>query len=126
MTIELNYVSFDFETIVADLVEKLESEAVYQDYNFAGSNIRTVIEIVSAIGDLFNYYINAISNESYIESASLYKNLNKLVELVGYNPSGFISSSLTLGLSASIDFPNQDDYFEIPKWTTFSVTSECL
>lgn len=124
MAIELDYTSFDFETVKADLIEKLESEAVFQDYNFAGSNVNTIIEIVSGVADLFNYYINAISNESYIESASVYKNLNKLVELVGYNPRGYISSSLTLELSASIDFPNQDDYFEIPKWTTFSVTSE--
>lgn len=124
MTIKLNYTSFDFDTIKADLIEQLESEAVFQDYNFQGSNVNTIIEVVSGVADLFNYYINAISNESYIESASIYKNLNKLVELVGYNPRGYLSSTITLDLASTIDFPAQDDYFEIPKWTTFSVASE--
>lgn len=123
MALQLNYSSFDFDTIKQNLITLLENDPVYKDYNFAGSNFNTIIELVSGIGDLFNFYINAMADESFIQSAELYENVNKLVELIGYNPSGYKGSSLTAGLSASIDFSNDDDYFEIPKWTGFNVTS---
>ena len=123
MALELNYSSFDFNTIKQNLITLLENDPIYKDYNFAGSNINTLIEMISGIGDLFNFYINAMADESFIQSAELYENVNKLVELTGYNPSGYTSSSVNVGLSASIDFVRDDDYFEIPKWAEFSVSS---
>jgi hypothetical protein len=123
MALQLNYSSFDFNTIKQNLITLLENDPVFKDYNFGGSNINTFIELISGIGDLFNFYINAMADESYIQSSELYETVNKLVNLIGYNPSGYTASSLTVDLSASIDFSNDDDYFEIPKWTGFSVFS---
>ena len=123
MALRLNYSSFDFNTIKQNLITLLENDPIFKDYNFAGSNINTIIELISGIGDLFNFYINAMADESFIQSAELYENVNKLVELIGYNPSAYKASSLTVELSASIDFSNDDDYFEIPKWTGFLVSS---
>lgn len=123
MATNLNYSSFDFNTIKADLISYLENDPVFKDYNFAGSNINTIIELISGVGDLFNFYINAMADESFIQSAELYQNVNKLVELTGYNPSGYKASTVSPNLSAGIDFPADDDYFEIPKWTLFSVSS---
>ena len=123
MSLQLNYSNFDFSTIKQNLITLLENDPIYQDYSFAGSNFNTLIEMISGIGDLFNFYINAMADESYIQSADLYENVNKLVELIGYNPSGYKASSVDVGLSANIDFVRDDDYFEIPKWTEFSVSS---
>ena len=123
MSKQLNYSSFDFSTIVQNFITLLENDPVYKDYSFTGSNFNTFIELTAGIGDLFNFYINAMADESYIQSGELYETVNKLVGLIGYDPSTYKSSSLTAGLSASIDFASDDDYFEIPKWTTFSVSA---
>lgn len=123
MTIDLNYSSFDFDTIKADLIAFLENDPIFKDYNFAGSNINTIIEIVAGVGDLFNFYINAMADESFIQSAELYENVNKLVELIGYNPSGYKASTVLANLTATIDITQDDDYFTIPKWTEFGVSS---
>lgn len=123
MSLQLNYSSFDFNTIKQNMITLLENDPIYKDYSFSGSNFNTLIELISGIGDLFNFYINATADESFIQSADLYENVNKLVELIGYNPSGYTASSVNVGLSASIDFDQDDDYFEIPKWSEFSVSS---
>lgn len=123
MALKLNYSSFDFETIKRDIISLMENDPVFKDYNFAGSNINTIIELLSGVADLFNYYINAVANESFIDSATLYENINKLSNLVGYNPGGYKSSTLTVSLAATITVAADDDYFTIPKWTTFTVSS---
>ena len=119
----LNYSSFDFDTVKTDLVNILQDDPVFNDYNFAGSNINTIVELIAGVSDLFNFYINASADESFISSAELYKNVNKLVELIGYNPGGYKSATITVGLQSTIDFPETNDYFEIPKWTEFTVQS---
>jgi len=118
----LNYTNFDFATIKTDIITLLSNDNVFKDYNFSGSNINTIIELISGVADLFNFYINALADESYISSADLYQNVNKLVELIGYNPNGYVSSTTTITLASTITFVQDDDYFEIPKWSEFSVS----
>lgn len=118
----LTYTNFDFQTIKANIISLMQTDPIFKDYNFAGSNINTIIELISGVADLFDYYINAVANESFIESADLYENVNKLVELIGYNPGGYKAATLTIGLDATIEVDQDDDYFEIPKWTQFSVS----
>lgn len=119
----LNYTAFDFETIKTNLINILRDEAVFNDYNFAGANINTFLELVAGVGDLFNFYINAMADESFISSAILYQNINRLVELIGYNPGAYKAATVTPTLSADITFDADDDFFEIPKWQTFSVST---
>ena len=124
MTINgLSHSSFDWATIKSNLITLLQDDNNFQDYKFTGSNFATIIEVISSVGDLFNFYINAMADESYISSAELYENINKLAELVAYNPGAYKAATLTANLTATITVPSDDDYFEIPKWSEFSVTS---
>lgn len=120
----LDYTSFDFDTIKAEIIEKLSAEAVFQDYNFSGSNINTLIELVAGVGDLFGFYLNMTANESFIDTASLFENLNKLANLVGYKVTGYKSSVALLDLTtvlASYDLTSKDNYkITIPKFSRFT------
>jgi len=121
---KLDYTSFDFNSIKNNLINVLSQENVFKDYNFSGSNVNTIIELISAVGDLFNYYISMSANEGFIQSASLYENVNKLAELVGYNPRGYKSSSVSITLvSDPTKYPatNKNNYkINIPKFSRFT------
>lgn len=124
---KINYTGYDFDTIKQELITKLSQEDVFKDYNFAGSNINTLLELVASVGDIFGYYLNMVANESFISSADLYENLNKLSELVGYNPKGYVSATTTLTAStvpALYDLTTRNNYkLVIPKYSKF-VSSE--
>jgi hypothetical protein len=123
MATKLNYSSFDFETLKTDFLNQLATDGVFKDYNFAGSNINQVIELFSGLGDLLNYYLNMTANESFLRTADLYENINKIVELIGYNPGGPKSSVVTVSLSASFTSPLDDDYFIVPLDNTVTASS---
>jgi len=127
MTNNIRYTSFDFETIRAELIDKLSQTEVFKDYDFSGSNINQLLELFSAIGDLFNFYINMSANESYIQTAQLYENVNKLAYLIGYNPRGYTSSETVLNLETKPDdYPlftpiDKDGYkINIPRFSRFT------
>ena len=119
----LTYTNFDFNTLKSNIITLLQNDPVFQDYNFSGSNINTIIELLSAVGDLINFYQNAQANESYIRSTDLYENINKLVGLIGYDPTAYQSATVSVDLEATLNINSDDDYFTIPKWTEFTVSS---
>jgi len=119
MTIKIDYSAYDFTEIKNELISYLRTTNTFKDYNFAGSNILTLVELVAAVGDLFNFYINSIANEYYIDTAELYTNLNRISKQLGYNPGGVKASSTTVTVCATFDLPADDYYFEIPKYSTF-------
>lgn len=127
---KINYTSYDFETIKNELILKLSQEDVFKDYNFAGSNINTLLELVASVGDVFGYYLNMVANESFITSAELYENLNKLSELVGYNPKGYVSASTILTLSTiaeTYDLTGKNNYkLIIPKYSKFAASEKTI
>jgi len=119
---KLDYTSFDFASIKDNLISLLSKESVFKDYDFSGSNVNTIIELISAVGDLFNYYISMSANEGFIQSASLYENVNKLAELVGYNPRGYKSSLVSITLvSDPLKYVANNNYkINIPKFSRFT------
>ncbi len=119
----MNYTAYDFLAIKEALIAKLSQEESWKDYNFSGAHINTLLELISYVGDIFGYYTNMIANESFIQTASLYENLNKLSELVGYKPGGYKSSTVDITLtskSAEYNLTNKDNYkITIPKFSRF-------
>src|SRR4030066_199719 len=63
---KINYTGYDFDTIKQELITKLSQEDVFKDYNFAGSNINTLLELVASVGDIFGYYLNMVANDAIL------------------------------------------------------------
>lgn len=119
----MNYTALDFLAIKEALINKLSQEDVWADYNFTGSHINTLLELIAYVGDIFGYYTNMIANESFIQTATLYENINKLAELVGYKPGAYKSSNVTISLTSKSSVYNltgKDNYkITIPKFSRF-------
>jgi hypothetical protein len=58
-----------------------------------------LIEAFAYMGDILNYYIDRIANESYLPTASQRQNVINLAELYGYRPAGYRAAYLTLRFS---------------------------
>ena len=83
--IPINYTSRDFETIRESLVQhaKRYYPNTYKDFNEASFG-SLMIDTVSYVGDVLSFYLDYQANESFLNTASEYKNVLSLMNSMGY------------------------------------------
>lgn len=122
-TLVPDYLNVDFTTIVNRVKERLGSNATFRDYNYEGANFTILIELMAYLGELNTYYLNKIAKNTYIDTADIYENVNRLARYIGYEPKGYRSSktTLTITVSGGGNYQNGDQLY-IPAWKQFNST----
>ena len=82
----LNFTSLDFDQIKDTLKQYLQSNSNFTDYDFEGSNLSTIIDVLAYNTYITSYNANMISNEVFIDSATLRENVVALARNIGYVP----------------------------------------
>ncbi len=95
-TLVPNYMDIDFDTMKARLQDLLSKTDTFRDYNYEGSNITLLIELVSYLSAMTTYYGNKIAQNQYMDTAELYETVHMLSRLRGYEPKGYISAEGTI------------------------------
>lgn len=120
----IDYTSYDFDVLRDELVSYLVETGSFKDAQYVGSNIRTWVDICSYVGSLFGFYINSAANEVFLPTAKKYKNLNKIAQLLHYDPRGKISSTVDVigSLNPNYVFGKEGEFVEIPAYSLFPST----
>lgn len=95
------YAAFDAAGLKSLIIERLNSNNVFTDQNFEGSNINAFIDVVSYAYHVLLFYLNNTSNETLFSEAQIYENINRIVKSIDYNPVGTQSPALTINAQAS-------------------------
>ena len=101
----INYAATDFLTIRSALIDYIK--AVYPlDYqNFSESDLgMMLIELVSYMGSVLSMKADMLANENFLRTAKNRNNVKKLLELIGVNMKGPISSAANARLT--LDTPS--------------------
>ena len=135
----------DFDQIKTQIKDYLRSNSNFTDFDFEGSNFSVLIDTLAFNSYISAYNANMVSNEVFIDSATLRENVTSLARNIGYVPSSkkaakatvsfFVDTSalstkpktLTLraGLVAVSDqFGGSNYTFCIPEDITVNVVSE--
>ena len=61
----------DFEQIKLNLINYLKSTREFTDYDFSGSNLQVILDLISYQAQLNAYSTNMIANESFLASVFL-------------------------------------------------------
>lgn len=98
-----DYLNLDFNTFKENVINSLKETETFKDYNFEGSNISVLIELIAYLSELNTYYLNRISKNLYFDSVDMYENANRLANFVGYSPKGSIGANtlLTMEITAT-------------------------
>ena len=99
----------DFEQIKSNLVDYLKSTKQFTDFDFAGSNLQVILNLIAYQSQLNAYSTNMIANESFLSSATLRNNVVSNARSVGYTPISARSASSTTTFSYTLtttDFPS--------------------
>ena len=82
----LNFTNLDFDQIKITIIDYLRSNSDFTDYDFEGSNLSTIIDVLAYNTYINSYNANMVSNECFIDSATLRENVVALARNIGYTP----------------------------------------
>lgn len=82
------YVNFDALSLKDFIIQRLNENPKFTDQNYEGSNLASFIDIIAYSYHVLLFYLNQTGSESMFSQASLYENMNKIVNLIGYKPTG--------------------------------------
>src|SRR6056300_1522493 len=91
--------SLDFDTIKYNLKQYLKSQAIFQDYDFEGSNINVLLDVLAYNTQLNAFYLNMIGNEMFLDSALLRDSIVSHAKELNYLPRSFRSAVATVNLT---------------------------
>jgi len=139
----INFTNLDFDQIKQTLKDYIQSSSDFTDYDFEGSNLSTILDVLAYNTYITSYNANMISNEVFIDSATLRENVVALARNVGYIPRSKKSSRADISFFVDISsvsptpanltlkagpvvttggtFNNQSFVFGIPEDKTVSV-----
>ena len=82
----VKFTDLDFDQIKTSLTDYLRENSDFTDYDFEGSNLSNIIDVLAYNTYINSYNANMISNEVFIDSATLRENVVALARNIGYTP----------------------------------------
>ena len=103
-----NFTSLDFEQVKDTLKSYLRSKSTFTDYDFEGSTLSVIIDLLAYNTYIAAYNANMLSNEVFIDSATLRENVVSLARNVGYLPRPRTAAQARISFFIdSSDFPSK-------------------
>ena len=100
----VNFTNLDFEEVKTTLKEYLKSNSNFTDYDFEGSNLSTILDVLAYNTYITSYNANMVANEVFIDSATLRENVVALARNIGYTPRS--RKAATSAISFIVDASN--------------------
>ena len=97
----VNFSNIDFDQIKVSIRDYLKANSNFTDYDFEGSNLSTIIDTLAYNTYISSYNANMVSNEVFIDSATLRENVVSLARNIGYVPRS--RKAATANISFEVD-----------------------
>lgn len=97
----INVVNLDFDQIKESLKTYLQNQSVLKDYNFDGSVLNTLLDVLAYNTHYQAFYSNMVANEMFLDSALVRSSIVSHAKQLGYLPSsvraakGLVNVNLT-------------------------------
>ena len=92
----VNFTNLDFDQIKQTLKDYLQNNSKFTDYDFEGSNLSSILDVLAYNTYITSYNANMVANEVFIDSATLRENVVALARNIGYVPRSKKSSRTKL------------------------------
>jgi hypothetical protein len=100
----VNFSNLDFDQVKTTLRDYLKANSNFTDYDFEGSNLSTILDVLAYNTYITSYNANMVANEVFIDSATLRENVVSLARNIGYIPRSKKAS--TASISFFVDLSN--------------------
>ena len=83
---KINVTDLDFDQIKNNLKEYLRGQSEFTDYDFEGSALSTLLDVLAYNTHYQSLYYNLVVNESFLDSASKRSSIVSKAHELGYTP----------------------------------------
>lgn len=117
----LDVSELDFDLIKDNLINFFKADPTFQDYEFEGSALNILLDILSANTHMNAVMANMSGNEMFIDSAQLRQNVVSLAKLINYTPRSKQTAQANIKLTFT-EITGAPAYITIPSGTRFSTS----
>lgn len=112
----ISLVNLDFESLKNGFKTYLKTQNNFKDYDFEGSNINVLMDLLAYNTYINAFYLNMVGSEMFLDSAQLRESVISRAKELNYTPRSFKSARATVALS----FTSSASTFTIPKGFSFT------
>lgn len=91
----------DFDTIKNNLKTFLRSQNTLQDYDYEGSALNTLLDVLAYNTQYNAYYLNMIGNEMFLDSAIIRDSVVSQAKTLNYTPKSVIAPTANVRITVS-------------------------
>ena len=108
----LRITELDFDSIKANLKDYMRRQAVFKDFDFDGSGMNILLDILAYNTHYMGYYANMIGNEMFLDSAQLRNSILSHAKAINYVPQSRIGAMARVDIKVTPDI-NEDQTNQI-------------
>jgi hypothetical protein len=112
----------DFDGIKDNLKEYLKTQDQFKDYNFEGSGLSVLLDVLAYNTHYNALYTNLAVNEMFLDSASKRESVVSIAKMLGYLPRSAKCATATVNIRIVASSPNPLPFVTIPVGTAFVAT----
>lgn len=118
---KINVTELDFDAIKANLKDYLRGQSEFQDYDFEGSAMAVLLDVLAYNTHYNALYNNMAINEMFLDSARKRDSVVSLAKMLGYTPRSSVCAKATVNIvvSGGTAVPTT---ITIPAFSQFSTT----
>ena len=97
----INITDLDFEEVETSLKEYLKGQTTLKDYEFEGSNLSLLVDLLAYSAHTSAFNANMVASEMFLDTAQIRKNVVSRAKELGYTPSSRTAAKATFDLSVT-------------------------
>ena len=117
-TNRLQVTDLDFDTIKNNLKNFLKSQTEFSDYDFEGSGLNVLLDVLAYNTHYNAYYLNMVANEAFLDTAILRNSVVSHAKMLGYTSKSTTSPRALINLTVPTN-SNTIDSLTIPRGFSF-------
>ena len=97
----INITDLDFDDVSKSLKEYLRGQDTLKDYDFEGSNLAILVDLLAYSAHTSAFNANMVASEMFLDTAQIRKNVVSRAKELGYTPSSRTASKATFDLTVT-------------------------
>ena len=98
----------DFDSIKTNLKNYLRSQSEFQDFDFEGSGMSVLIDLLAYNTHYMGYYLNMVGNESFMDTAQLRESMVSIAKLMNYTPRSSQGAETKINITVTPTIGSED------------------
>ena len=106
----------DFQNIKSNFIQFLQSQNILKDYDYSGSALSTLLDVLAYNTQYNAFYLNMVANEMFLDTALQRSSVVSQAKLLDYTPKSVICPSATINMNV---YSVTASSLTLPKFTRF-------